>query len=232
MSDNLAYFKSINANIHPLAEEVTILNGHVEENLFDIKTVPQEFLMRFVAEIGAQFGLGVELSRLQQLSFQAADGVRYFEDKLMAVYSGGKERCADLGFWMSNPHDDYCVNYFLNSKQTQVKFYDLDIEKYQRPLMPKGATVAAPFGQGVSHDGSRYDYYFCHHNLFEVAEFFGLPAPTVPALDAIDKNNSIEKVFGLAYDAKTLKCLKLKRYFYPQDPHLKYILFDEVEKYV
>lgn len=110
--DNLTYFREINKNIHPSAEEVTILHQYVDENLFDIKTVPKEFLIRFIDEIGQKFGVAVDLKALQQLSFQAADGVRYFEDKLMAVYSGGKTSCRELGFELENPHDDYCVNYF------------------------------------------------------------------------------------------------------------------------
>lgn len=225
--DNLTYFREINKNIHPSAEEVTILHQYVDENLFDIKTVPKEFLIRFIDEIGQKFGVAVDLKALQQLSFQAADGVRYFEDKLMAVYSGGKTSCRELGFELENPHDDYCVNYFLESKKLDIKFYDLDIDNYIKPAMPKGAFVASPFGLGLSRQKNRFDYYFCHPNMEEVSNFFNLPAPTVSELSAIDGNNEVLKVFGLAYDPQTLRPIKLKRYYYPQDPYLNYILFDE-----
>lgn len=225
--ENLAYFRGINKKIHPQAEEVTILHGEVDENLFEIKTVPQEFLVRFIDEIGRRFGLAVDLQALQQLSFQAADGIRYHEDKLMAVYSGGKTSCKELGFSLENPHDDYCVNYFLDSREIAVKFYDLDIDKYVKPKMPEGSFVASPFGLGLSLEKKRFDYYFCHKNMAEVASFFNLPAPTVEELAWLDNDNEILKVFGLAYDPETLQPIKLKRYYYPQDPRLNYILFDE-----
>lgn len=228
LKTNIDFFRSVNSSIHPKAEEVTILHGQIEENLFDIKTVPSEFLVRFIDEIGQRFGEAIELPRLQQLSFQAADGIRYFEDKLMAVYSGGKTHCADLGFSLANPHDDYCVNYFLDSKEIAIKFYDLDIESYEKPAMPEGSFVASPFGLGLNLSKKYYDYYFCHNQIQVVADFFSLPVPTVEELKEIDEDPSVTKVFGLSYESKTLKPVKLKRYFYPQDPKLEYILFDEV----
>lgn len=115
----------------------------------------------------------------------------------------------------------------LESKKLDIKFYDLDIDNYIKPAMPKGAFVASPFGLGLSRQKNRFDYYFCHPNMEEVSNFFNLPAPTLSELSAIDGNNEVLKVFGLAYDPQTLRPIKLKRYYYPQDPYLNYILFDE-----
>ncbi|MBL7557219.1 MAG: hypothetical protein JNM24_15440 [Bdellovibrionaceae bacterium] len=229
MISNREYFRNINQSIHPLAEEVTICRGGVEENLFDARTAPTELLARFTEELGLNFGIGVDISRLQQFSFQAADGISYFEDKLMAVYSGGTSEYLNYSFNIKQPHDDYCVNFYLDSRKSAAKFYDLDIDSYAKPTLPEGSTFASPFGHGIAPDSNRQDVYFCHPDLHYVARFFSLPAPTVPELATIDQNLSVIKVFGLSYDANSLKPLKLKRYFYPQDPNMTYILFDEVQ---
>jgi|JI10StandDraft_1071094.scaffolds.fasta_scaffold27440_4 hypothetical protein len=226
---NREFFKKINAQIHPLAEEVTICRGEVEENLFDARTAPAELLARFVDELGTSFGIGVDLNRLQQFSFQAADGISYFEDKLMAVYSGGKQDYLNYSIDVKVPHDDYCVNFYLDSLKSAAKFYDLDIDSYPRPALPEGATLATPFGHGLAPGMDRQDVYFCHPDLAYVSDFYKLPAPSIVTLSKIDADLTITKVFGLSYSTSSLTPLKLKRYFYPQDPNMTYILFDEVQ---
>ena len=215
--------------IHPQAEEVSIFNGSVEENLFDIKSAPRELIIELLYTIGSTFNEGVDRERLEQFSYQAADGISYFEPKLMLVYSGGKQAAKETNLPIEEAHEHYCINYFLHSKTKQTKFYDLHIDKHQKPGLPNGSTFAGPFGLGVSWNGLRKDVYFVHSNMKLVSEFFNLPMPSVKDLKNIDEDNTIEKVFGITYETNNLKPIKLKRYFYPKDPNLKTILFDEVK---
>lgn len=224
----LQNFLKSSLSIHPLAEEVTICNGKVEENLFDVQHAPKELLYELIHIIGSQFNEGVDLENLEQFSFQDADGVSYFEPKLMLVYSKGDEVAKANNLPIGEAHEHYCINYFLDSKIKKMKFYDLHIHLHPHPLLPEESYYAAPFGHGVSTDGLRKDVYFVHKNMNFVSEFFNLPMPTVDSLSEIDNDNTVEKVFGLTYEARTMKPLKLKRYFYPRDPLLKTTLFDEV----
>ena len=224
----LKEFKKINHVIHPLAEEVSIFNGKVEENLFDARTAPRELLAELIYSIGELFNEGIDMTRLEQFSFQDADGISYFEPKLMVVYSGGKEAAQNEGLPFGNAHEHYCVNYFLNSRTKRTKFYDLQILEHQRPPLPEGSELAYPFGLGVSWDMQRKDVYFVHNNMTNVCNFFNLPAPSVEELHHQDKDNGIKKIFGIAYEVNTLRPLKLKRYFYPPGiSSVGEILFDE-----
>ena len=123
MTDNIEFFRNISQSVNPHAEEVTIVSTGVEENLFDTTDVPEEYLMRFFDEIGTRFGEAIDLNKLTEFSFQPADGVKYKEHKFMAVFDGGKQDCFGLSPHVTNPHDEYCVNYFIDSKQKAVKFY-------------------------------------------------------------------------------------------------------------
>ncbi len=221
-------FRASTAGIDHRAEEVSIFNGLVEENLFDARKAPRELLVELIHCIGLHFQEGVNLEELEQFSFQAADGVFYKEDKLMLVYSGGEAAAKRASSSIKKAHEHYCINYFLESKSKKTKFYDLMIHEHSHPALPPGSYYAAPFGLGVSEDGQRKDVYFVHKNLPEVARFFSLPEPSVAELSFIDQDHSVEKVFGLSYEATTLQPVKLKRYFYPADPYLKSILYDEV----
>lgn len=226
---NLKEFNKTTLKIDHRAEEVSIFNGIVEENLFDIDDAPQELVVELIYTIGALFQEGVDIDRLEQFSFQDADGITYFEPKLMLVYAGGEEVAKSTGLPIGKGHEHYCINYFLDSKTKKMKFYDLMIKNHSHPVLPEGSYYAAPFGLGISGDGLRKDVYFVHTDLQMVAKFFKLPEPTVSELLEIDSDNSVEKVFGLSYDAETLTPLKLKRYYYPKDPLLKTTLFDELE---
>lgn len=224
---SVEFFRSKNSSIDHLAEEVTVRNGFIEENLYDSSHIPNEYIAHLVNILGLHFQIGVDLSKLQQFSFQSADGINYAEDKIMLVYSNGKIEGKDkLG--IDTIHDDYCLNFFLDSKEIQFKFYDLNVRSYNIPQLPEGSVFAEPFGHGISPSSNRQDVYFCHSDMSLVAEHFNLPKPTVEELVSIDSDPKINKIFGLTFDARSLRPLKLKRYFYPKDPHSKVILYDEV----
>ena len=146
----------------------------------------------------------------------------------MLVYSGGETDYKEFVLSLYRPHDDYCLNYYCDSKKSSAKFYDLDVDRYPRPELPVGSELAYPFGHGVGMQSDRQEVYFCHHDLALVSDYFKLPLPTSPSSAEFDLNTKYLKVFGLTYEVQTLKPLKLKRYFYPQDPAIDYTLYDEV----
>jgi hypothetical protein len=117
MISNIDFFLELSKSINPHAEEVTVISTGVEENLFDVKDVPEEYLLRFFDEIGTRFGEAINLNKLTEFSFQPADGVKYTEHKFMAVFEDGKKDCFKLSSHITNPHDEYCVNYFIDSKK-------------------------------------------------------------------------------------------------------------------
>jgi hypothetical protein len=228
MTDNIEFFRNISQSVNPHAEEVTIVSTGVEENLFDTTDVPEEYLMRFFDEIGTRFGEAIDLNKLTEFSFQPADGVKYKEHKFMAVFDGGKQDCFGLSPHVTNPHDEYCVNYFIDSKQKAVKFYDLDYHKYTQPNLPEGAEIVTHWGQGANDDKTICDVYFLHPDVDEVAKFTNMPKPYLSSISNFIEDKTFNKVFGLTYDASTLQPFKLKLYYYPKDPNMEFTVFDEV----
>jgi hypothetical protein len=226
--NNIEFFVNLNKSINLYSEEITITSNKIEENLFNSKEVPIEYLTRFINEIGEKFGEGININKLQQFSFQAADGIAYNEHKFMAVFSGGKTDVNLYKINVKNPHDDYCVNYFMDSKKMVAKFYDLDVDKYNQPELPKNSKIIYHWGQGVSENAEKNDVYFLHKDVELVSNFVKLPMPAVKEIKNFVNNKTFEKVFGLTYDYKSLKPLKLKLYYYPKDPKMKNTVFDEI----
>lgn len=228
--NNIDFFTKVSKGLDFNAEEITIVGSHVEENLFDAQNVPQEYLDRFLSEMAERFPeVTIEIDKLQQFSFQPADGIAYQEHKFMAVFSGGMEDCflhPEIGVF--NPHDDYCVNFFIESRQQVTKFYDLEIDRHSRPVLPKGGVPITHWGHGVSANPLVKDSYFLHPDVELVANHFGLPKPYLDEIRDFCTDTRFQKVFGLTYRTDTLAPLKLKLYFYPDDPNMEHTVFDEV----
>lgn len=218
----------INDRIHPEAEEVTIVGNHVEENLFNSKNVSDELLQAFRLEVLTTFGEPIDLEKLQQFSFQAADGKAYTEHKFMAVFSGGQADCHQTNVPVINPHDDYCVNYFTLSLKRIPKFYDLDVHNHTWPELLAGSITIDHWGVGVSEKPNIKDVYFLHPNARAVASHFGMPTPHLEEISWFTDNTTFRKVFGLTYNTETLEPIKLKMYYYPGDPNMEFTVFDEV----
>lgn len=227
MSD-INFFQEINKHINQHAEEITIVGNNVEENLFNSKKVPEDYLFAYIDIMGSIFNEGVNLKKLQQFSFQAADEINYTEHKFMAVYSGGKIDCNKFNIDVIRPHDDYCINYFLDSKRQVPKFYDLDLWRHTQPMILAGSQILSHWGQGISVNLEKKDLYFMHQNVKMVSNFYNLPTPYIESIDEFCKNTTFMKVFGLTYNAITYQPLKLKLYYYPTDPTMKFTVFDEV----
>lgn len=226
--DSLRFFEQISLTINQHAEEITIVGNTVEENLFNSKKVPDNYLFSFIDVMGSIFSEGVDLDKLQQFSFQPADGVNYKEHKFMAVYSGGQVDCKNFDIDVVRPHNDYCVNYFLESKLKVAKFYDLDVWKHQQPNILSGSKILTHWGQGVSVNPEKKDLYFMHRDVELVSNFYNLPMPFILSIENFCKDKTFMKVFGLTYNTTTFEPLKLKLYYYPADPLMQYTVFDEV----
>lgn len=223
------FFADINDCINEHAEEVTVVGSRIEENLFNSKTVPQEYLFNFIDAMGALFSEGVDVNKLQQFSFQLADNITYVEHKFMAVYSGGRQDCSSFNVSIKNPHDDYCVNYFVDSKVRHAKFYDKDVWKYKQPAVPPGCQLLTHWGQGVNSAISGiHDLYLLYHSPQDIADFYCLPRPHHHSIRDFCNDTDVMKVFGLTYRTSDFKPLKLKMYYYPNDPHMQFTVFDEV----
>ncbi len=226
--NNIDFFTDLNDTINQNAEEVTIVGNKIEENLFNSKKIPSEYFFAFIDVMGSIFSEGVDLNKLQQFSFQKADGVNYKEHKFMAVYSGGSTDCHQFDVDVTRPHDDYCINYFLDSKKKIPKFYDLDVWKHKQPNILFGSKILTHWGQGVSIDTSKKDLYFMHHDVELVSKFYNLPTPFISSIESFCKDTTFMKVFGLTYNTETFTPLKLKLYYYPSDPLMQFTVFDEV----
>lgn len=226
--DNIDLFVSLSKDLNLHSEEITIVNNKIEENLFDSKKSPKEYLFAFIDVMGSTFDEGINLEKLQQFSFQPADGINYNEHKFMAVYSGGKNDHNLYNIDIKNPHDDYCVNYFLKSKKRVAKFYDLDVWKHQQPNVIAGSKILTHWGQGVSINSEKKDLYFMHYDVEMVSKFYNLPIPYYKTVKEFCFDKKIMKVFGLTYNSINFKPLKLKLYYYPNDPLMEFTVFDEI----
>jgi hypothetical protein len=227
--DSLTFFKEKGLKIDPNAEEVTIVGASVEENLFNAKNVPPLYLEHFKNLMGHGW-YEENKDRIEQFSFQPADGKVYKEDKFMVVYSGGKKDCflyPEMG--VIDPHDDYCVNHFLTSGKKITKFYDLDIERHAKPTLPEGARYITHWGHGVSENPNMKDAYFLFKDVTAVADFLNLPVPNLEEVKEFCQDTTFEKVLGLTYNTYSLEPLKLKLYYYPDDPYMEFTVFDELE---
>lgn len=226
--NDLNFFLEISKQINCNAEEVTIVGNTVEENLFNSKDVPADYLIEFINAMANIFGEAIDVDKLQQFSFQPADGITYSEHKFMAVYSGGTQDCKLYDSSITTPHDDYCINYFIDTKKTVVKFYDLDVWKHQQPNILRGSQLLTHWGQGVGTNSLVKDLYFLHNDVEAVAKFYNLPVPFEQSISEFCKDTSFMKVFGLTYDAQSFNPRKLKLYYYPKDPTMSTTVFDEI----
>lgn len=202
------------------AEEITIRENTIEENLYSTATCPHEYYFNF-ADLCARCGFSYfERPYLEQFSFQKADKVIYHEDKIMSLYRDLRFAPEDLVQRISKPHPHFSINFFLSSKETEFKFYDLDISRYRLPEIPASLKLASAFGIGVDFNRNRRDVYLTGRSSLEAVHSFSLPEPDIKNLSLPEEPGDCLKLFGLSFDANTLKPLKLKRYYYPRDPAL------------
>ncbi len=216
------------ANIKMHSEECTVSNSRIEEVLYDPLKSPKIFTKAVQSFLISHFEFELDLDLLESYSFQLKDDLTYFEDRLILSFRNSTVKLAELGVKLSRPHPDYSMDFNIHSKSIKYKFFDKDHSPYDLPIFPIGSKTNLPYGIGVFPESNRRDVYFTNSNLRLVESHFktsGLEFK--PLTEHIDQDNTVNKLFGLAFNHETLEPLKIKRYIYPSDPYLAHVLFDE-----
>lgn len=78
-------------------------------------------------------------------------------------------------------------------------------------------------------DRSRQDIYFTHGNLALIEQFCDCKLTHSSLEQSFEQDQSIDKLFGIAFNPKTLEMIKIKRYYYPRDPKLLNSVHDELK---
>lgn len=171
-----------------------------------------------------------------------ADGVNYFEDTVSVVHQGkpGYELRKKYGVSLDlKLKNYYAIKYRLESKTTCIKVYDTNYANHPLPALPSGTRIASKEGIGlhfgdldedelafrdlyVYHDCGMYFErsvgYFDELEYNEEDEYL-----TYPEEWEVNKGEIYPRLYGVLYDNRTLKTLKLKHYVFPSDPKLNNI---------
>lgn len=164
----------------------------------------------------------------EMIGFTKADGITYFEDTVSVVYRGFPwDVVKDYGG--SSPEsvllDYYVIKYQLQSLTTVLKCYDSTFGLHPLVELPYMSRLLTQMGVGV-HFGSEVhehfrDVYFVNSDVAIVKSYcneFGLKYPKY------DDDNNLDPSylygFGVTYDSRNCKPIKMKRYFFPHDPSL------------
>ena len=202
------------------ASEITMDARGVSENTYgpDLN-LPEVVAIR--AELFAAFPetLQEDFSTWDMIGKTVADGRNYFEDTISLTYKDvpSAEKLSEFGV-PATVHciDCHTVKFKLASLAKTLKVYDGNFAFYRLDLLPPGATVAHRFGVGRHFGDPRLahlrDLYFFHPSVAAVSAHFDTALPEV-AGDSVEGT----KLFGVCYDARDRRIVKLKRYLYPGD---------------
>lgn len=212
--------------------ELTIDANGVSEETFGKRSKDDRRTIELIAKVTNAFPDFVQRKDFQNwemIGFTRADGINYFEDTVGVVYRGVPSR--DL-IAVSDPRsqflDYYQVKYGLQTSTKVLKVYDSTFGLYALPLLPEGILLHTNQGVG-RHFGSEKlenlrDIYFAIHDCSKVqfyCEHFDLRFPTYGDENEWQQNANYKYGYGIAYDEKSLKPVKVKRYFFPHDPSLQ-----------
>lgn len=128
-----------------------------------------------------------------------------------------------------NPHpsssfaDYYQLKVGLDGSEPVLKVYDLTLGVHPLPMLPEGTAIHHNQGIGV-HFGcplraNHRDVYFTHNSASKMmswAECVGVQFPYYGDEETPD----LLLGMGVTWDVRTFRVLKLKRYFFPNDPLL------------
>lgn len=179
-----------------------------------------------VAPLYVRFPIVAEAEEYwEYVAFQTADGITYDEETIYVSLNDApkngllyKQVEETLGTEEAEriPRD-YAIKCALRSGTYRIKVYDRDILRHQVPGLPSGARLSA--GSGISYhiDASHIkDMYFLHKDSWIVGEFYQQVMPVHSCFDDTDVDHY--KGFAVTYDSNTMHVLKMKRYYFPQDP--------------
>lgn len=173
------------------------LNSKVGENLFiEACNRSQEFI--------------IDKEKIELISYAPSDDTTVINSAIALVYNEPYSKRHSLC--------NYHVRKLDPSGSILIKEYDSDFWRHPNIQLPKYARLAQQFGLGhYPHNNSIdfYDMYFFSESLIEVQQHYGLQL-------ILPNEVSSQKLglYGITYDSN-LKPLKLKRYYYPNDPNLE-----------
>lgn len=188
----------------------------------------RQLMVALVAPLYATFSDVLEAQEAwEYVAFQTKDGVTYDQDTLYlslinAPKNGILYKKVEKALGRKEAERlprDYAIKCGLKSKTYRIKVYDRDILRHQLPGLPTGARFST--GSGISYhiDKPHFkDMYFLHKNVSIVRDFYNCTMPQHKDLD--DTDVDYFKGFAVTFDQNTLKILKMKRYFFPQDPQM------------
>ncbi|KKN44115.1 hypothetical protein LCGC14_0696420 [marine sediment metagenome] len=166
-----------------------------------------------------------------------ADDVNYFEDTISVIHQGkpGYELRKQYGVPLDlNLKNYYAIKYRLESKTTCIKVYDANYAHHLLPALPSGTRIASKEGIGL-HFGDLDEGELAFRDLYvyhDCAIYFERSMGYIdedweylkyPEEWEVKKGEIYPRLYGVLYDARTLKNLKLKHYVFPSDPKLNNI---------
>lgn len=212
---------------------ISELTYRADDNIEPVNDIKLELYSAFPEVLTEIIGAGW----WELIGLTKADNVNYFEDTVSVVHKGKPSRKLREEYGV--PQDMKLKNYFaikyrLESKTTCIKVYDTNYANHQLPALPSGTRIASKEGIGL-HFGDLnedelafrdlYVYHDCaiyfEHSMGYIDEDWEYLK--YPEEWEVNKGEIYPRLYGVLYDARTLKNLKLKHYVFPSDPKLNNI---------
>lgn len=212
---SIDFIKEKLLGLDSLAEEISFSNGKHEEIFFNLKNnFPKPYSDCFNALI-AEYFADIPKSKIEAISFQAADGAVYGEDKIMLLLNGARRDCflyPEIGCF--NPWIDYCLSTTVCTRNRIAKFYDMDRKSYESIPIPKGAIVGKKYGVGVGVKSDVVGIYLLSTDYDLVVEFYGKPDPLPLSIKQQVLARAPIHPFGIVFNETAKEILKLNYYVY------------------
>lgn len=166
------------------------------------------------------FSLAFNLSDIELVSIHNKDDIINYSEIITISYKGQVPNilrsifALDLNYKFA---DYYVLKFDLVNKKFYLKTYDFNFYKYIIPQLPVNSYLANQFGVSSYHGKEElkdtHDVYFFNSRTDTVQSFYKLGSAEMHT------PTSHLALYGISYNLgpKSLKILKLKRYFYPND---------------
>jgi hypothetical protein len=207
------------------AATITLDHAGVSENTYRARGLKSQQTRDIYAQLVSVFPAVLEESPedWELLGVSEANGDNYRTPTISVFYKGPPppERREKYGvpsdLFLVDAH---AVKYELASGQSYLKVYRGDWWQVPLPGLPEGACLASNYGLGCHFQkpelASRRDVYFFHDN--EAALNSWLVANGIKPVQKIDLPMGNLGLYGLQFDAVSLKSYRLKRYYQPHAP--------------
>lgn len=215
MKQIVKFFKNKLDELDKSSCNITFVNGHREEIIYDLTVWHNPEYMPIFYDVLATYFPDIDISRVDGISYQQADGGLYSEDKIMISLDGAQKDCflyPEIGCF--TPWQHYCINVGVETGKRSYKFYDLDNPAYEVFQWPEFMIPFTKYGTGVGIKPDIVGVYFLSKEYDKVIEHLGAVDP----LPADIKQQILDKAsihnFGLTFNIKTMELVKLSYFFY------------------